>query len=67
MFPNLNGEMAKRNVTIADLAETIDKSPNTVKLKLRGAYDFTLDEAFKIQQRLGVNMPIDQLFSKEVI
>ena len=67
MYPILNSEMEKQNVSVNELSEAIGKRPNTTKLKLRGAYDFTLDEAFKIQQRLGTKMPIDKLFSKGAV
>ena len=67
MFPNLEGERAKFKIKLADLAEAIGVTIGTMSLKLQGKYPITLDEAIKIKARIGTDMPIEELFSEEVV
>lgn len=64
MYPNLNAEIARRNVTKSAIANMLDISYSTMAYKLRGATDFTLNEAIKIKKFLGVEMPIEELFEE---
>ena len=67
MYPNLNAERARRNITIEDLAKAMDKTVATVSLKLRGEYPITLAEAKVIKKCIGTNLPLETLFSTEAI
>ena len=48
LYPNLSAAMAKRGITIGNLAEVIGRSEEIVHLKLRGVMDWTLLEALAI-------------------
>lgn len=67
MYPNLNAERARRNITIEDIAKALDKTVGTVSLKLRGEYPITLAEAVTIKSCIGTNLPLEILFSTEAI
>lgn len=67
MYPNLNAEISRKNITIEDMAKAIDKSVNTMYAKLRGQYPITLTEAVKIKTCIGTNLSLDVLFSEEAI
>lgn len=67
MYPNLEAERARRNVTLAKLAEALDLTVPTVSLKLNGKYPITMDEARKIKECIGTDLPLEELFSEEVL
>lgn len=45
MYQNLKVEMAKKDITRADIAELIGEMYETICRKIDGEYVFTLDEA----------------------
>ncbi len=49
-YPNLVAEMTRRNISIKDVANIIERSPDTVSNWLRGKGDFPIGKAFKIQE-----------------
>lgn len=49
-----------------DIAQLLGVSPKTIWNKLRGANDFTFGEAVKIKNRFFPEVPIEQLFEREV-
>ena len=65
MYLNLRAEMARRNFNISSLAEEINIPVGTLSKKLRGKSNFSIKEAQKIKDALGVNMSIDELFKVE--
>lgn len=64
MYRNLEAEIARHNVSKEDLAHTINKSYQTITLKLNGKYPFTLDEAFEIRDKYFPNCSMGYLFEK---
>lgn len=62
MYSNLNAEMARKNVTINDLAKTIDCSYETMRKKLKGKSPLLFSEATKIRKKYFNNMSTDKLF-----
>ena len=48
---NLKGEMAKKNVTIEEIAECLNVHRNSVANKINGRSKFSISEAFKIQKK----------------
>ena len=64
MYPNLKAEMARRNITLAKLAEALGITVGTLSLKLNGKYPITWHEAIKIKEFIGVDMPIEILFEE---
>lgn len=65
MYPNLKAEMVRRDVKLADLAKELGITVSTISLKLNGKYPLTWDEAIKIKRFIGVDIPIEVLFSEE--
>lgn len=65
MFPNLRAELARKGISIPQLAEMADMKVTTLYDKYNGRTAFTLDEAIKIRDVLGLDMSIDELFEKE--
>lgn len=60
MYPNLRAEIARRGLTLAQVAEIIGKTISTTSLKMSGKSDFTLPECKALSVYLGT--PIDRLF-----
>lgn len=65
MYPNLRAELARRNMNIPQLAELTGIKTTTLYDKFNGRTAFTLDEAVKIRDVLGLEMSIDELFKRE--
>ena len=64
MYPNLRAEMARKNVTIAQVAAALGVQPATISRKMIGTNDFTLTELLAIKDFLKVEMPVEELFKK---
>lgn len=64
MYPNLNAELARKDVTNAQLAKILGLSPSTVSQKRNGLFDFTLKEAKAIKHFLKVELPLEELFKE---
>lgn len=64
MYSTLKAEMARKSVTIKNLAESLGKREATISNKINGKSDFTLSEAKEIKEILSVEMPLDELFNK---
>lgn len=64
MYPNLNAELARKNVTNGELAKVLGLSPSTVSQKRNGLFDFTLKEAKAIKHFLKLNLPLEELFEE---
>ena len=64
MYSNLKAEMARRDVTITEIAKVLRVRIGTVSVKMRKG-KFTLAEAVKIKKYLGVDMPLEELFEVE--
>lgn len=64
MYPNVRAEMARRDITLADLASDprIDKTVTTMSLKLSGKAPLTLSEAIAIKAVLKTDLTIEDLF-----
>lgn len=67
MYPNLNAERARKNISLETLAQALDKTVATVSLKLSGKAPVTVEEARIIKKTIGTNLPLETLFSKEAI
>lgn len=71
MFPNIRAEMARKGLTQADIVSALQKRGFTMVVptfsaKLNDKYEFTFAEAVAIKDILGVEMPLEELFKKEV-
>lgn len=61
---NLKGEMAKKGVSIEELAKLLNIHRNSVANKLNGDTPFTIDEAFKIHEAYFPQLSLNFLFEK---
>lgn len=66
MYPNLNAELSRRDLTVEKLALLIGMNYNTLRLKLKGERRLTFSEALSIKQALHVTIPLEVLFSTEI-
>ena len=66
MFPYLRAEIARRNLTMAEVADAINVSVTHFSLKMNGKYGFTLEEAFAIKKFLKTKLSIDVLFQQSL-
>ena len=64
MFPNLKAEMARKNVTISDLARAIHRTDRSVRGKVSGKGDFSWSEINAIRDQFFHGQSIEYLFSK---
>lgn len=68
MYPNLEAEMARVKMSKIQLAKKIHKSPSVLSQKMAGRVGIDIGEAFEIKEAIGCqNVPLDVLFSKEVV
>lgn len=61
MYPNLRAELARKGLSLEDVARIIGKSVNAASMKLNGRRDFRLGECKALAETLG--LPIDVLFA----
>ncbi|WP_339246783.1 helix-turn-helix transcriptional regulator [Paenibacillus sp. FSL R10-2796] len=62
MYSNLRVEMLKKNITVSDIAKTLQKRRSTVGDKINGRYRMHVDEAFAIKDAFFPESSIDYLF-----
>ncbi len=67
MYPEVRADMARKNITLAMIAEDprVDCTVSTVSLKLQGKAPLTLNEAKAIKAILKSTLPIEELFKTE--
>lgn len=66
-YPNLEAELARKNIKRKELAELLKVRPATIYDKLNGKYPFTVNEAMTIKNHFFPNLTVDYLFSQEPI
>ncbi len=66
MYPNLNAEMARNNITQIDISKKLNLSYSTVSDKINGKKDFKLKECKEIILNLLPGTTIDYLFATNV-
>lgn len=64
MFPNLNAEMSRKGLGLAELAEALDCTVSTACEKKNGKRPFTLAEAKTVKKFLQVDIPLEELFEE---
>ena len=67
MYPNLNAEMARHNVTPKDISEVLNVTLETARNKLYGRTKVSTQEAEVIRDAYFPGMTIDYLFSLKPI
>ena len=66
MYENVKAEMARKDLTIKDIAKGIGMNRDTLSRKLSGRSCLNLDEAFAIQKAYFPDIPIRVLFKENV-
>lgn len=64
MFPNLKAEMARKGMTMSELAKKTGMTLQKMSCRMNGKVEFTYSEAYLIKQALGVDLPLEILFEK---
>lgn len=64
MYPEIRGEMAKKNITLAMIVQNnkVNCNVGTLSLKLNGKAPITLVEAVGIKEALGSELTLEELF-----
>lgn len=62
---NLRGEMAKRKISIEEVADFLGIHRNSVTNKLNGDSNFSVDESMKLQEKFFPDLDLKYLFKKE--
>lgn len=65
-FDKLKGKMAELSVSQSELARVLGITVQTLNAKLNGRTQFTIEEAVKITEYLGLKDPIDIFFEPNV-
>ena len=63
MFDNIEQLIFNKKLKKREIAEKMGITYNTLLLKLKGEYPFTLDEALKLKEILETDMEIEILFT----
>lgn len=64
MYESVRAEMARKDLTIMDIAKGIGMNRDTLSRKLSGRSCLNLDEAFNIQKTYFPDIPIRVLFKE---
>lgn len=62
MHPNLNAELARRNLKVDDVQRAIGRSAKTTRAKMSGKSAFTLPEAIKLRDELLPGLSLEYLY-----
>ena len=66
MYSNVKAELARRNMSVVDLSNKTGIRYQTLVDKINGKYPLTLDEAKTIKSALEVDIPLEELFERNV-
>lgn len=61
-YLNLKGEMAKKNITIENIAKLLNMHRNTIAKKINGPSSFSIEEAFAIKKEFFPDCDMKNLF-----
>ena len=64
MYENIRVEMARKNLTILDIAESVGMNRETLSRKLSGKSSLSLKEAISIQTTCFPDMDVQKLFEE---
>lgn len=66
MFPNLRAELARKGMTLTELAERTGMSLQKLSGRMNGKQEFTYAETILIKEAIGVEIPLEVLFERAV-
>lgn len=64
MLSNLKAEMARSNVTVAEIATFSGKSCRTINDRIKGKVQFSIQEAIKVKDAFFPGMDLEYLFTQ---
>lgn len=64
MYNTLRAEIARKNLTMGEIADNLRIARTTLYQKMTRENSFLVNEAVQIKRMLGVNMPIEVLFKE---
>lgn len=64
MYPNLEAEIARKDITKTEIADGINMPRSTFTQKIGGKFEFTVGEAKRIQKKYFPEYSIEYLFKK---
>ncbi|MDE7261062.1 MAG: XRE family transcriptional regulator [Oscillospiraceae bacterium] len=64
MLSNLKAEMARSNVTVAEIAAFSGKSCRTISDRIKGKVQFPIQEAINVKDAFFPDMDLEYLFSQ---
>lgn len=67
MYPNLNAELARRNITVTILSEKTGIPYSTLAPKVRGEKPVKMSEARLIRDAISEDLTIDYLFAEQIV
>lgn len=67
MYENLRAEMVRKKMTLSQVSERSGMTIQKMSSRINGRTPFTFDEALTIKHVIGVDMPLETLFQKEVV
>lgn len=62
---NLKAEMARKNISIEELAAVLGIHRNSASAKLNGKSQFTIEEAFTIKEHFFNDCTLEYLFRRD--
>lgn len=64
MLSNLKAEMARANVTVAQIAALSGKSSRTISDRIRGKVQFPIQDAIEVRNAFFCGMDLEYLFAR---
>ena len=64
IFPVIEKQLARMEMSVADLIQETGMSGEMLKRRLEGKKSFTLEEAISIKKALGLDMALEEIFSR---
>ena len=67
MFPNLKAEMARKNITVKEIAEFLEKNDSWLDNRISGKASLPLIDGVRIKNKFFPEIDIEVLFSDSAI
>ena len=66
-YPNLSAELARHGIKQEDMANSINRPPETISRWMTGKNAMPVSECFRIKEALFPTLSVDYLFASEPI
>lgn len=64
-YSNLKAELARKGISMEEVSKVLEIHRNSVANKINGDTPFTVEEAFKIQEKYFPKLSLNYLFATE--